>query len=575
MRPPRRLAAAAVLTPLLAVLGVPDTVPSAQAATVQRFAGADRYATAVAASSATFTSAGTVVLAAGTSTVDALASSYVAAAFDGPVLLTGRDEVPAATMAEIERLGADTVVLAGGPAAIGPAVQAQLGEFTVRRAAGADRYETSARLVGLVAGADPDTIFLASGPADAAAVGPVAAALGAPVLLISPDAPSPASLGVVQRFPNADVVVLGGQRAVPEAVASVFGADDRIAGADRYETAVRIADHAIDQLGMPANGFGLANGSGDLADALASGPVLGRVGAPLLLTSTLLGPHVAGFLADRAATIPDAGLVFGGAAAVPPAVVEAATTGVGDPPTAAPPPAGAVVDYQLGGAYVPDPAVRVVIRDRETEPAAGRYSICYVNAFQTQPGEADFWLTQHPDLLLRAGGQPVEDPAWPGEYLLDTTSTANRAALAEIVGGWIDGCAAAGFQAVEPDNLDTWTRSGGLLTRQGNLEFVRLLAARAHRDGLAIAQKNAAELTAAEVAAAGFDFVVTESCQVYDECAAYTDLYGDHVVEIEYTDDGEEFFTAACAVRGGRVSVLLRDRDVVPRGEAGYRYEWC
>jgi hypothetical protein len=38
---------------------------------------------------------------------------------------------------------------------------------------------------------------------------------------------------------------------------------------------------------------------------------------------------------------------------------------------------------------------------------------------------------------------------------------AKRDALARIVDGWIAGCAAAGFRAVEFDNLDSFTRSGG------------------------------------------------------------------------------------------------------------------
>ena len=40
----------------------------------------------------------------------------------------------------------------------------------------------------------------------------------------------------------------------------------------------------------------------------------------------------------------------------------------------------------------------MVVRDRDDEPVDGRYSICYVNAFQTQPGESDAWPAE---LLLR------------------------------------------------------------------------------------------------------------------------------------------------------------------------------
>ncbi|GAB3898943.1 hypothetical protein GCM10029964_084170 [Kibdelosporangium lantanae] len=75
------------------------------------------------------------------------------------------------------------------------------------------------------------------------------------------------------------------------------------------------------------------------------------------------------------------------------AVVAAAVSGVlvatsGEPSAAAvaAPPAHATFDYQIGGAYGPPSGVRVVTRDHTAAPAAGLYNICYVNAFQAQPG---------------------------------------------------------------------------------------------------------------------------------------------------------------------------------------------
>ena len=59
------------------------------------------------------------------------------------------------------------------------------------------------------------------------------------------------------------------------------------------------------------------------------------------------------------------------------------------------------VDYQLGGAYAPPKDVTIVARDSTDPPLEGVYSICYLNGFQTQPQQADFWLNEHPDLVLR------------------------------------------------------------------------------------------------------------------------------------------------------------------------------
>jgi hypothetical protein len=260
-----------------------------------------------------------------------------------------------------------------------------------------------------------------------------------------------------------------------------------------------------------------------------------------------------------------------GAVATAAAAADSAARG----PRVVPPPGNAAFDYQLGGAYRPASGVRIVVRDRRAAPARGRYGVCYVNAFQSQPSEAAWWRAEHPDLLLRRDGRPVADEDWPDELLLDTSTAPKRKAITGIVGGWIDGCAAAGFDAVEPDNLDSWTRSRGALRREHNVALARLLAARAHAAGLAIAQKNAAEL-APRGRRIGFDFAIAEECQVYDECGAYVRAYGRRVLEVEYDDaGGTRNFRVACRARGRRIAVTYRDRDLVARGGRGYAFRRC
>ncbi len=111
-----------------------------------------------------------------------------------------------------------------------------------------------------------------------------------------------------------------------------------------------------------------------------------------------------------------------------------------DEATAAPaavslPPAHAGFDYQIGGAYPPPAGVFVVSRDHDDAPAAGLYNICYVNAFQVQPGAEGDWDS---DLLLHdANGEVVYDQDW-GEALLDTSTAAKRRRIADTVDGWID-----------------------------------------------------------------------------------------------------------------------------------------
>jgi hypothetical protein len=85
----------------------------------------------------------------------------------------------------------------------------------------------------------------------------------------------------------------------------------------------------------------------------------------------------------------------------------------------------------------------------------------------------------HRELLLFVHGHAVIDRQW-DEQLLDTSTAAKRLALARIVGGWMSGCARAGFQAVEPDNLDSWQRSEKALSKRDDLALAGALATRAH-----------------------------------------------------------------------------------------------
>lgn len=228
------------------------------------------------------------------------------------------------------------------------------------------------------------------------------------------------------------------------------------------------------------------------------------------------------------------------------------------------------IDYQLGGAYDPAQGTTIVARDASDPPAADTFSICYLNGFQTQPADGEWWLAEHAELVLHgADGEPAIDPGWPDEMALDTSTPETREQIAAIVTPWIAGCADAGYDAVELDNLDSWTRFDGL-TMEGNLALAALLVEAAHDEGLWVAQKNA--LDAGEAGPdAGFDLVVTEECGQYDECAAYAELYGDRHVDIEYVEStSEDDFTAMCEAGDVPPLTVLRDRPLSVEGADGH-----
>jgi hypothetical protein len=227
-------------------------------------------------------------------------------------------------------------------------------------------------------------------------------------------------------------------------------------------------------------------------------------------------------------------------------------------------PVGTDVDYQLGGPVDAPANVGIVVRDRTEKPQAGRYNICYVNGFQTQPDAKRFWRKREGLLLHDRGGRLVVDAAW-GEWLFDVSSGDQRRRLARIVGRWVDRCATDGYDAVEFDNLDSFTRSRGLLRRRHALRHARLLVRAAHDAGLAAGQKNVAGYDGTSI---GFDFAVAEECGRYDECGAYVDDYGDQAVFIEYR---RADFRAACDAVGESHAVVLRDRNLSPSGVR----RWC
>jgi hypothetical protein len=233
----------------------------------------------------------------------------------------------------------------------------------------------------------------------------------------------------------------------------------------------------------------------------------------------------------------------------------------------APPPPGGGFDYQLGGTYAPPGGVEVVGRDSTARPS-GRYDVCYVNGFQTQPQDRARWRREAPELLLQRNGTPAVDPGWPDEYLLDVSTAAKRTAILHRVAPSIRRCARQGFDAVEIDNLDSWTRSHGAFGIADAVAMARSYADLAHSLHLAIAQKNAAGYSARMKRQVGFDFAITEECVRYRECGDYLGAYGQRVYDVEYGQ-------LDCAATGRPKSTILRDRDLVAAGEGGYVRRAC
>lgn len=263
---------------------------------IPRISGYDRYSTSANVSAQHFSpGTDTVIVASGLDFPDALAAAPVAASLGGPVLLTHRDWLPGSVADEITRLGASRIIIAGGTGAVSPAVEQAIAALpsvaTVERAAGLDRYGTAAELAALIP--NPDVVYVATGAnyPDALASAPAAASEGAPILLVAPTGIPGTTRAALDRIGWVEIVVLGGTGAVPQFVANQlgdYGNVTRVAGPDRYATAVAVAQR------MPAPSSVVVVSGQGFADAVGAGAAAAVMGAPMILATTDYLPSPSG-----------------------------------------------------------------------------------------------------------------------------------------------------------------------------------------------------------------------------------------------------------------------------------------
>ena len=290
---------------------------------VDRIAGTDRFATAVAASVSTFpTTAGAVVLASGDAFPDALVGVTLTAALNAPLLLTSGATLPAVTKAEILRVlpAGGTVYLLGGTSSVPDSVAVQVGAmgYHVTRYAGSDRFGTALAVAAALG--NPTTVMLVDGStfADALAAGPAAARVHAAVLLTNgATLPSVDAAYLAAHHGTVYGIGAAGHAADPAAI-PVFGV-----GSSSSTSAAVAAKF------FPApTAVGIAT-SASFPDALAGGAQIAHLGGPLLLNApATIDNQVAGYLTLHAPTVTVAH-IYGGTNGVSAAVFNAASAALG------------------------------------------------------------------------------------------------------------------------------------------------------------------------------------------------------------------------------------------------------
>lgn len=244
---------------------------------LDRIAGYNRFETSVEISKKISSEKTPVILANGRSYIDALSGGSLAAASRGRILLTETDSLPLATMNEILRTKPDKVYILGGKFSVSSGIEEELKfkGYNVVRISGQDRYETSTKIVDEIKlNYGLDEICIVTNQMDAISA---CAYCGEkkPILLVNKEKPN---YDLLDKYSSLEKFAIGGRESISQDLYERLGMNRRIAGENRYETAIEISK-LID-----GDRVYVASGQ-NIIDALALGPLAYQDGASIILTN--------------------------------------------------------------------------------------------------------------------------------------------------------------------------------------------------------------------------------------------------------------------------------------------------
>lgn len=264
-----------------------------------RLAGADRFATAVEVSKATFNGPVPVAyIANGMGFADALSGSPAAATQRGPLLLVSASSIPAVVGAELTRLQPGRIVVLGGTSVVGNAVATALDAYTagsVTRLSGADRYATSAAVATSVFSDARTKAYIAYGLTfpDALSGGAPAGDAGGPLLLSPSTTMPPSVVDALDAVNPTEIVFLGSTGVLAPSLQTQLEDSGRfpgltytrLGGSTRFETSANISFGSF----VTADVAFVTVGD-NFPDALAGAVSAGVNGGPILLSQKTCMP---------------------------------------------------------------------------------------------------------------------------------------------------------------------------------------------------------------------------------------------------------------------------------------------
>lgn len=251
-----------------------------------RISGNDRVETSIELSAENFNKSPYVFIASGRLFPDALTGGVLASLYNAPILLSN-EPIEDSVISEIQRLGARKIFIIGGYNTLSPRYEeifkSRLRGIDTERIAGRDRYGTSVEVANKIYAKYPNTskAVLASGETypDALTSSVLAAKMQTPLYLARKQLiPSAVKKDIIEKH-REEIIIAGGRNTLDDfKINSIKW--DRIAGRDRYETAVKIELYTYPN---SVSGY-LASGE-NFADALSIVPVAAKNKKPVLLTS--------------------------------------------------------------------------------------------------------------------------------------------------------------------------------------------------------------------------------------------------------------------------------------------------
>lgn len=273
-----------------------DTANTFDPVRVKQIIGKDRYDTAIKISKEGFKEmVSSVILVNATSLPDALCVAPLANAYECPILLINKDNIPNEVYEEINRLGAQDIILIGGEGVISDKVKKELeskGYYT-ERIGGVNRYETSLNIAYALNEIKPvkeiSIVNGVKGLADATSIAPPSARDGMAILYTNGN-----DISGVESFITKDIekaYIVGREAAVSPNVENILKSKNldvkRLGGDNRNDTNAKVISEFYS--GKELNNIYVAkDGTGkesDLIDALSVGPLAAKTKSPVIIAT--------------------------------------------------------------------------------------------------------------------------------------------------------------------------------------------------------------------------------------------------------------------------------------------------